>query len=386
VTNLLANPTYIGRMPWNRHSTAKYVEFRNGQKKVVEKCDFGVWRKRDRKDWVLSRPLFEPMVPLDMFEAAQLKMDKHKTHKSPRSPQMWLSGLLFCGHCGQPMRSNVARRKKKRGTKKTAYMYVCSTYSKNILTGKRTCERHYVHHEDAEQAIRQYLDDAGFAIREQSLLGAVTKDKTGFPEAVAEPTSRMREAVGEMRRRLGILDDSRGNPIPGVIERYTRVFMEDRPRLLKQRQELQTEHDLLTNNVLRLPLAASRALANAQAQIVKVEGTLTEIDNLLDNAGDRCSQAMDDLLAQVRAWDTARVALTDDVSGRRKAEAISKVIKGVYYWFRPTGRKCPRVEIDHYTVVPVGRDENDPPDNGPKTEGQPRYRSVTASTRCGMRW
>jgi hypothetical protein len=298
-----------------------------------------------------------------VFEAAQKKMANHAVYKSPRSPKMWLSGLLFCGHCGKPMRAN-ARKKRKEG-KKDSYMYVCSTYSKNILAGKRTCERHFIHHESAEQAIHQYLEDAGISIREQGK----TTGKTGFYEAVGAPTVRMREAVREMRRRLGIPDDQRGNTVPDVIEQYTSAFMQDRPRLLEKREQLQGEHDLLTNNLLRLPSSASRALTKAQVQIVEIEGKLTEVDNLLKNAAETCEQAMDDLMTQVRSWDAARVSLADDVSGRRKAEAISKVIKGVYYWFRPTGRKTPRVEVDHYKVVPVGRNEDEPPNNGDGEKG-----------------
>jgi len=122
VREMLKNPIYIGRQRWNSHGQGRFHEYLGGSQKPVSDARGG--RIRSKADWVLSdEQLFEPVVPMAVWDAVQVKLEKNPPQRrSPRSPDLWLRGLLYCSHCGQLMRGV---------NRPTRHEYVCSTYAKD---------------------------------------------------------------------------------------------------------------------------------------------------------------------------------------------------------------------------------------------------------------
>jgi DNA invertase Pin-like site-specific DNA recombinase len=342
VQSLLCNPIYTGRMPFNRHSEAKYTEWIGGRKRQVAKEEAGKFRKRDRSEWVLSRQLFEPIIDPSIWEAAQKKMAREKITKTPRSGQMWLSGLLYCGHCGRPMRSNVARQ-----NGRTAHLYVCASYSQGMVTGKSPCGRHFISHEEAEQYLRDALDQWGVHLAE---MGGHS-DPNEKIDVSREPFDRLLQSMQDMQARLGLPDDH-GLPVEQLMIRYAQQFRQDQPGLSKRLKKLQDEHDLVTQNFLLLK-PGSLAQRKAQERLDTAEAEINEIQALLDDAGERCLKAWEEVTTMLRDFQEARAVLMEDVNGRTKAEVVSKIIKKIELTYRPTGRKKPMHELAQVKVFPA---------------------------------
>src|SRR5262249_2289527 len=137
-------------------------------------------RIRSKADWVLSDDqLFAPVVPVAVWEAVQVELEKNPPQRrAPRSPDLWLRGLLYCSHCGQLMRGV---------NRPTRHEYVCSTYAKDKRNA--TCLRHCVNHDVIEDHIKRYLAEAG---REAAVMMEV--QKTGNT-ALLKPFEEKHKAV-----------------------------------------------------------------------------------------------------------------------------------------------------------------------------------------------
>ncbi len=91
------------------------------------------------------------MVPVAVWDCVQAKINQSPPERrSPKSAGLWLSGLLYCTHCGQEMRGQQ---------RPTRCEYFCSSYSKN--KDGATCLRNAVNHKVIEDHIRHYLKQVG---------------------------------------------------------------------------------------------------------------------------------------------------------------------------------------------------------------------------------
>jgi hypothetical protein len=101
---LLANTAYIGRPAWNKASSGNYTEYTNGGRVDHKPGRSKPYRPHPETDWVQPRdPIFDPTVPLPVWDKVQEKLRAAKQRRSPRSPDLWLAGLLYCGNCGARM-------------------------------------------------------------------------------------------------------------------------------------------------------------------------------------------------------------------------------------------------------------------------------------------
>ncbi len=93
VRDILSNPTYIGKIVWNRRK----------QKKKTKNGQIIVSRPRNQ-NYLIYNGLHEPIIDNKTWELAQEKR-KQNTPKVKRSYQIQnpLVGLIFCKKCGKPM-------------------------------------------------------------------------------------------------------------------------------------------------------------------------------------------------------------------------------------------------------------------------------------------
>ena len=93
VRTILHNPVYAGELFWRRRGVVKRVE--NG---VVTKTR--PWSS----DALYTRGLHEPLIPSDVYKAAQVRLSQTvTTTPKDRSLQNPLAGLVICGVCGRHM-------------------------------------------------------------------------------------------------------------------------------------------------------------------------------------------------------------------------------------------------------------------------------------------
>src|SRR5262245_9868702 len=102
VRQLILNPAYAGIYAFNRHRGGKY--FRLTREGIV-KADGKRMRFNPKSEWVLRENCHEPLVPVEVYKAAQLRLEANRRRTTPAAHRglFLLSGLLRCPSGGLPM-------------------------------------------------------------------------------------------------------------------------------------------------------------------------------------------------------------------------------------------------------------------------------------------
>ncbi len=113
VKYIINNPMYCGLLRWNMRDSA------NG------------YAIKKESEWITADGMHEPIIDLEIFEKAQVRVSKFRKHSRP--PEMTsdniFSGLLRCGACGSSMSHNNRKYKTDTGVKYAPY-YQCDYYGK----------------------------------------------------------------------------------------------------------------------------------------------------------------------------------------------------------------------------------------------------------------
>jgi DNA invertase Pin-like site-specific DNA recombinase/uncharacterized coiled-coil protein SlyX len=383
VREMLSNPIYTGYQRWNSNGQGRFTEFIAGEERQVK--DRAGRRARAKEDWVLSdRQLFEPVVPKDVWDKVQLKIETNPPkRRDPRSPDLWLAGLLVCSHCGKPMRGMQ---------RPTRTEYFCSTYAES--KDNETCLRNCVNHEVVEGYIRQYLKDSH---REAVLLLEVEKSGNfdllkPYHEKHRQNLIRFAHALGrtvdavtshpdweDTLRQCGA-NDSKKNPpqtleefhdemknlLLPVQEAYRFYFRRDEVEVRRQLDELEQRHTNLAQRMLNFdPAKAKRAIEKANDQLAELEKEIERVQGRLKNWADEFDKIRDETTTHIMALDAAEAALEDPAAdNRRKAQAVRACIQQVNLTFRPTGKKYPKSELVAVEIIPASPPEPEHPNGG----------------------
>jgi DNA invertase Pin-like site-specific DNA recombinase/uncharacterized coiled-coil protein SlyX len=367
---MLKNPIYIGYQRWNSNGQGRFNEFVGGTEATV--TDSRGRRERAKEDWILSdRQMFKPVVPKDVWEKTQKKIDHNPPkRRDPKSSDLWLTGLLYCAHCGQPMRGM------KRPTRSE---YFCSTYASDKTNGE--CLRHCVNHSVVEEYLQKYLKDSG---REAALL--LKAQKTGnfnllrpYHEKHRASLIRFAFALGrtvdavlkhedweEVLRRCGSKSQKKKRPasleefhadMAGMLsplkKAYEHYFQRDVAQTKKELDALEEQHTKLTTRVLNLDPKSKRAIEKANGQIAELEQAIDKVQAQLKNWGEELDTVREETAAHVMALDAAEDTLDDPKSdNRRKAEAVRSCIERINLTFKPTGKKYPKSELVAVEIIP----------------------------------
>jgi DNA invertase Pin-like site-specific DNA recombinase len=218
VRNVLRNPTVIGLPAYNRRANSLYAELlggrintdppRRGPTRPL------MARQRERSEWIVPpKPVFEPLVPVALFEAAQTKLGSLKRHaKAPRSSTLWLAGLVYCAKCGCRMIGWYYPK-----DRKDPNSYCCSLYRKLGFHNPSGCRHHRCSQSQIERLLDRYLEMIGKDIEIAGDLGL-----DGLLASTGEVRERLTGIITEMETYLiAHLDEvSHSEPLPDGRKRY----------------------------------------------------------------------------------------------------------------------------------------------------------------------
>lgn len=364
---MLSNPIYVGLASWNKNSQARYFQMVNGQRVQLDKR---LSLKRHSSEWTLSQPLFEPIIDANTWQTVQDKLKsqiKNKRHRAPRCSDLWLSRLLYCAHCGKPMRAFPRTNGQNE--------YTCSTYSRSLERGTATgCTRNSVRHTVIEEMVRKYLADAGHQLSAANPAAIYQ----GYPDKAWELIERTYKAWRQVQERLGRAGQARmllTHSQDDVMAVYQQLYSLDLPNSEARVKELNAEHDRLTTGILNIPRTAKLALKKAQDRIEEIEGQIASAQIDADNAAESYRQAATEYVAYQQEWAAAQQVVNSDLEGRRKAEAVSRVIERIELTFRPTERRQPVSELASITFLPKG-DDGGNSDKMPQSWPMPHSKSL----------
>lgn len=138
IRGILANPVYmIADADAYQYLVEKQVELFSDESKFDGKHGVMAYNRtkqrpgksneeNDMEEWIVAVGKHKGMIPGATWVAVQekLELNKSKNYRKPRSNVALLSGLLFCGDCGNYMRPKVTGRKNSKG--EPTYTYMCT--------------------------------------------------------------------------------------------------------------------------------------------------------------------------------------------------------------------------------------------------------------------
>lgn len=110
---------------------------------------------------------FPPIVTKDVFQIAQkrIEMQKNGSYSNrnrgrPAKRSYLLSGLIFCGECGDPMNGETTRKKYNSGKITDYGYYVCRSHRRGRQSGSNSsCPHVSIHVEAVEEVVKEVIKD-----------------------------------------------------------------------------------------------------------------------------------------------------------------------------------------------------------------------------------
>ena len=190
IARMLANPVYVGQMPYGRRKTDPVT----GELKRVQDCDVTVVEGSHR-----------PLVERGKYEAVQHSLASGSFKKSRAASTYLLSRVLRCGRCGSPMYGSIHARPDGR---EYGY-YRCSgrkadhpVECKGLSLPARQLEAFVVETLTKLSEDRSFLDD-----RQRMLKALQEEAEPGYSKAEDE-LGRLESAGRDLKRRMSVLLES----------------------------------------------------------------------------------------------------------------------------------------------------------------------------------
>ena len=137
VSAILRNEVYIGNLVQGKCGTISYKN-----KKLIAK---------PKETWIRAASTHEPIISRDLWDCVS-QINRQKIRKSPTADgiKSMVSGLIYCGDCGNKMRNQVERFTYQDGRAGRYSSFVCGNYARS---GKSACTAHTIY----ESALLQIL-------------------------------------------------------------------------------------------------------------------------------------------------------------------------------------------------------------------------------------
>jgi DNA invertase Pin-like site-specific DNA recombinase len=204
VTRLLKNPRYAGTSQFGAMAWGKYHEMQGGD--IVASA--GNRRRRGPRkksvpDAIAVENAHQGIIPVALFNRVQAKLPKAKGYQPKRKADYPLAGLIYCGHCGQPMYGCGGSMKVK-GHEYHYHKYTCSTYC-NHNGPSSGCARNPV---DARLILRwltEKLQEIYLGPGRAALVQEIRKQLKAEPKANRRDVARLEKRAAELDKEVSRL-------------------------------------------------------------------------------------------------------------------------------------------------------------------------------------
>ncbi|MDA7979542.1 MAG: recombinase family protein [Pirellulales bacterium] len=374
IQELLKNPAYIGLPAGNKRAGSRFAEYKDGEVREVDR-DSGpvkMGRRREQSDWWQpDEPIFDPLVPVDLFNRVQDKiresseLHSRKDRKPPQTARMWLKEFLVCARCGKGMHANASTKSG------NIPSYFCSQYNKHGNKNESGCRCHRVKAEVLEEIVMTYVHD-----QHAEILEAIEKPYSGNSDSVsrcARELEDLHEERGKLFTRMGkeVGDYFEDPPMMTCIDcidgtdhsmpdprLWAQVYEERKPVYEAALANFESQHSRLTEELLELP---KRARAKVLNKIEELEELIEQCEGQLENLSEKVDELGSLLLRRAKALEAAELVIDQDAAGKAKAAALRAVIDRIecHFIHKPTkAANRPDSILDRVEIFPASGDES----------------------------
>jgi hypothetical protein len=340
---MLKNPAYVvGQCCYNKHGHGRHLEWLDGEYKRVPRVNdrTKTGRKRAPEQFIYPEGQFQGIVDADTFDKVQAKLQgTGRPAPAPRDRQLWLSGLLFCGHCaGTGPQGGRMIGWHQKNDKTCPYSYTCPSYRQYGANNRTGCRLHRVNARVIERLLERYLQEAGEGL-EALLAASADVEGDGILAGLLEQQEgKQWEYMRELTRLWRQVKASGAKPPQGqpwavgaLCEAYRSQAAERRAEIGQRLATREEEMDRLVDQFAALRSAVARERANQKMEALEAEIlALREQFRPLD---EKVQGLWDDLKRLHGMIVEAREILAGD-GNRRKAAAVRAVIRRIVCRFR----------------------------------------------------
>jgi DNA invertase Pin-like site-specific DNA recombinase len=341
VQDMLRNPVYVGRPAWNKEAQGHFWQVKGGQFVPTpwERNEPVPEGRRQEGDFVWLGSSVPPVVDQATWDRVQAKLSRSKGgRRPPRSAELWLKRFMVCGHCGRLMRS-IHGRKNRIGKQ-----YYCASWHDERLHGTgnpKGCRRHPIDHDIVERIVEDYLRGTELRLEKAEekpeLLEALDKElDQSWRERLGVFDSMRNFVLSVLDQREGFEDveEELDRMIHGdLVALYRELYEREQNTLTVAMAEKERQFEDMVEKFAQLTSKKAIDLANQ-----KMEALEREIDELkarLEPLCQRQEQLYNEIGRLHDALAGARKALRGE-EGRKKAEAVARVIDRVICYYRHT--------------------------------------------------
>ncbi len=212
---------------------------------------------RPISEWIVSVGAHEGLIPSKQWIKAQklLEQNRLKSYRKPKSNVALLSGMLFCGNCGDYMRPKLTKRLNKEGEQ--VYTYLCQTKERghNLCCNGKNVNGNQLDKAIAEE-IKKLSEDKSEFMRQ---LEESKKLITGNQAEYSDEVSRLKKSLEENEKDIKGLVTSLGKASGSSAEDY----------IVRQIDDLHAENENMKSRIEELEqLTESKALSDIEFDLL----------------------------------------------------------------------------------------------------------------------
>lgn len=327
LSQALRNPAFlIGQGVYNKEGYGDFREWRDGTYQEVERVKGRSKRerKREQSQFIYPKGEYRGLIDLDTWDKAQAKLKVMKrTASAPKNPDLWLAGLVYCGHCDGRMTGWSQK-----SDKGCPLSYTCPTYRAFGANNSNGCRLHRVNARVIEALLARYLQEAGEGL---SALLTSNADDVVLGKIIHQQELKQGEFLKAVTRlwrevKASEIQPPAGQPwaIDSLCEAYQAGSGKQRADFTMQLAAKDKELTRLVDAYADLPgkLAKERAGVRLQA----VEAEIEQLKSKLEALDTRVLELRADLVRLEERVREARTAITGDYN-LQKAAAVGRVVR-----------------------------------------------------------
>lgn len=201
IRQILSNPVYCGKIAYGRRRLEKVHGTRNEYRQV------------EQEEYLLSDGIHEPLVTVELWQAAQVKLKAQAkkyehVNKQKDVRTHLLTGLVKCPVCGAGMYANKSIKHKKDGTKyKDFFYYGCKHHT--MIRGHKCDFKNQIREELLDDAVAELITklvkNPAFAAMMREKIGERV-DTSAIEEEIRALEQLLRQALSRKRKLMEEID------------------------------------------------------------------------------------------------------------------------------------------------------------------------------------